>query len=163
MISESDSRIFMLLVKILVSASRSQTANYLFLTRHLHWCSTLPRGETRRSRDRDANLFHSSSLKRPKWNGATKHIAFGVTGVILTFPQPGKKIALIAVAIDVATHNWAECVTSPFSLLCGLLKVFSETGNWSGSRRGRLRESWFTKRKSAPVEHTEHHRFLFLF
>lgn len=114
----------MLLVKILVSASPSQTANYLFLNHHLHSCSTLLQRETCRTRGRDANLFHSSSLKRPRCNAAKKHVAFGVTGVMRTFSQL-ERISFIAVAIDVASHNWAECVT--FSPLWDVERLFR---NW---------------------------------
>lgn len=45
----------------------------------------------------------NSIIKRSKCNAATKHVAFGVIGVMLTFPQL-EKISLIAIAIDVAAH-----------------------------------------------------------
>lgn len=148
MISESDSRIFMLLVKILVSASQSQTTNYLFLTRHLHWCATLPRGEICRTRGRDANLFHSSSLKRPKCNAATKHVAFWSYRCDAHFASTWKKSSLIAVAIDVAAHNWAKCVTFSFSVGCWksfrklVIEVGADGAGWErvDSQKGRVQQ-----------------------
>lgn len=78
-------------------------------------------------------FVHSSNLKRPKCNAATKHLTFGVIGVMLNFPQVDK-ISLIVTAIDVAAHNWTEC---NFSLSEGCWKTICKTvielrADWAG-------------------------------
>ncbi len=144
MISELDFWIFMLLVKILVSASQTQTTNYPFLAHHLHRCSTLIQGGFCHTRGRDATLS-----KRPKCNAATKHVAFGVTRGMLTFPR---------------YCCWCYCTLLSwmchFFFLWGLSKDILEISNWSGSRQGKFNcGTHWTSQMFSFLIHCEHFQY----